>query len=114
MSETTHSSRSYFITYVALLALLVLTVALSFVDIGRDWNNAIAMGIGAVKCVLIILIFMHVRFQPWVTWFFAGAGFLWLGIMLTLTLSEYYGRNHPPHGGPKGEPVFVSSESGRN
>lgn len=107
MPEQPHSSRVYWLVYVALLLLLILTVGLSFIDFGRDINNTIAIAIGAMKALLILLFFMHVRWQPWLTWFFAGAGFLWLGIMFALTTSDYLTRNHPPGDSPRGEPVFI-------
>jgi cytochrome c oxidase subunit 4 len=109
MTET-YPRKPYLLVYAALMVLLALTIALSFVDIGRHWNNLIAVAIAGTKAVLIILIFMHVRSQPWITRIFAAAGFLWLGIMLTLFMTEYLGRNHPRNDSPKGEPVFVSSD----
>jgi cytochrome c oxidase subunit 4 len=109
MPESPHPVRLYVATFVALIVLLSLTIAAAFIDIGRHWNNAIGVGIPCIKATLIVLFFMHVKYQPWVTRLFAVAGFLWLGIMLTLTMSEYVTRNHPPGDSPKGEPVFVSS-----
>ena len=106
-AQKTHSRTLYLVVYVALLVLLVITVALSFVDLGRHANNIIAMAIACIKGLLIVLFFMHVRFEPWITWFFAAAGFLWLGIMLTLTGSEYLTRNHPAGMNPKGEPTYL-------
>lgn len=113
MPEQVHPRKLYLVTYVALLALLALTILFSFVPVSRGYNDAIAIGIACAKGLLIILFFMHVRSQPWVTWFFAGAGFLWLGILLTLSVSEYVGRNHPRDGGPKGEPRFLSPSLGQ-
>jgi cytochrome c oxidase subunit 4 len=107
MPEQTHATRIYWLVYLALLLLLITTVGLSFVDFGRWINNGIAMAIACIKGLLIILFFMHVRWRPWLTWFFVGAGFLWLGILFTLTASDYLTRNHPPGGSPKGEPVFL-------
>lgn len=109
MPDSPHPVRIYVATFLALIVGLSITITASFIDIGRHWNNAIGIAIPCIKATLIVLIFMHVRFQPWVTRFFAAAGFLWLGIMLTLTMTEYLGRNHPADDSPKGEPVFVSS-----
>jgi K+ transporter len=44
--------------------------------------------------MLVILFFMHVRHSSHVTWVFAGAAFLWLGILLVLTMNDYVTR--PP------------------
>jgi len=109
VAEQAHSRRLYLVVYVALLALLIATVGFSFVDIGRRWNNGIAIGIACAKGLLIILFFMHLRYERWLTWFFAGAGFVWLAILLTLSISEYLTRNHPAGMSPKGEPVYLSA-----
>jgi cytochrome c oxidase subunit 4 len=108
METPTPSVRLYLIIYVALLILLAITIGFAFVDIGRYANNLIAMAIACMKGLLIVLFFMHMKDEKWITWFVAGAGVLWLCIMLTLTMNDYLTRNHPAQSSPKGEPVFVS------
>ncbi len=108
MPDEPHPTRVYVFTFIATIIILSTTVAVSFIDIGRHWNNAIALILPCIKAVLILSFFMHVRYQPWVVRFFAGAGFLWLAIMLTLTMADYVTRNHPRNDDPKGEPVYVS------
>jgi cytochrome c oxidase subunit 4 len=110
MSEKVHPIRLYVVIYMVLMCLLALTIVLSYVDIGRHQNNSIAIAIAVTKAVLIILFFMHMKYERWITWYFAAAGFLWLCIMLTLTMTDYLTRNHPANSSPKGEPVFLSQE----
>ena len=110
MAQKVHSITLYLTIYVILMALLILTIAVAFIDIGRHPNNLIAIGIACVKGVLIVLFFMHIKYERWITWFFAAAGALWLCIMITLTMSDYLTRNHPAHSSPKGEPVFISRD----
>ena len=110
MAKPSPSIKLYLTVYVALLILLVITVAFSFVDIGRYPNNLIALAIACVKGLLIVLFFMHMKYERWITWIFAGAGVLWLCIMFTLTMNDYLTRNHPEHSSPKGEPVLVSQQ----
>ena len=105
--EPTVSPRTYLIIYVALMVLLMLTVAFSFVDLGRHWNNLIALLIATAKAVLIAWFFMHLGYGPRLTWVFALAGFIWLAIMITLTMSDYLTRNHPPGDSPRGEPRYL-------
>jgi len=107
MASKVHSVRLYLLVYLALLCLLILTVGMSFLDIGRHENNTIAIGIACAKALLIILFFMHIKYERWITWYFASAGFVWLGIMIVLSMNDYLTRNHPPDGSPRGEPVFV-------
>lgn len=46
----------------ALLVLTVLTVAATKVDLG-NWNLWLAMGIATVKAALVVLYFMHMRYD---------------------------------------------------
>jgi cytochrome c oxidase subunit 4 len=82
---------TYLGVYVALLVLLALTVVAAEFDVGAA-NFVIAAGIATVKALLIILIFMHVRYGTPLLWLVAGAGFFWLAILFGLTLSDYFTR----------------------
>jgi len=110
MAPKVHSIKLYLAIYFILMALLILTVGFAFVDIGRYPNNLIAIAIACVKGVLIVLFFMHIKYERWITWCFAAAGAIWLCIMVTLTMSDYLTRNHPARSSPKGEPVFLSRQ----
>jgi cytochrome c oxidase subunit 4 len=110
MARPTHSIKTYLAVYVALIALLCITVSFAFIDVGRHANNAIAIIIPCIKAVLIVLFFMHMKWEKWITWFFAAAGFIWLCIMISMTMTDYLTRNHPADSSPKGEPVFVSPD----
>jgi len=55
-------------------------------------NIVAALTIAVVKMLLVILFFMHVRYSSRLTWIFVAAGFIWLLIMLDLTLSDYLTR----------------------
>ena len=46
--------------------------------------------------LLVILFFMHVRYKPPLTWMFVAAGFIWLLIMIDLTLADYVSRSAVP------------------
>ena len=87
-----HEVRTYAVIYCALMILLVCTVAASYFDFGAFLNLTLALGIATIKAVLVILFFMHVRHGSKLIWVFAGAAFLWLGILLVLTFSDYLAR----------------------
>jgi cytochrome c oxidase subunit 4 len=86
---------TYLFIYVLLLALLITTVSAAGVNMG-PWNIVTALLIAVVKALLVILFSMHVRHSSRLTWIFAGAAFLWLTLLLGLTLSEYLFRPAPP------------------
>ncbi|MGH7177127.1 MAG: cytochrome C oxidase subunit IV family protein, partial [Tepidisphaeraceae bacterium] len=85
--------------YVLLMLLLVLTVGASFVHLG-DWNVVLAMSIAVIKALLVVLFFMHVLQGGRLVWLFAGSAFLWLAILLVLTLNDYMTRSDIPRGAP--------------
>ncbi len=85
----------YVAVFVALLVLLALTVAASYVPLGR-FNVVIAMTIAIAKTFLVMLFFMHVRHSGRLIWIYVGVGFFWLAILLALTMSDFLTRWWPP------------------
>ena len=81
----------YLLIFSALMVGTLITVAIAFVDMGF-LNTPVALIIALVKATLVILFFMHVKYSPKLVGLFAVAGFLWLGIMLALTMQDYYTR----------------------
>ncbi len=91
MNEMHPTPRTYIINCVALLALLGLTIAAAYLNLG-PFNTVVAMLISLAKGGLIALFFMHLRYSKPLIWIFAGAGVFWLGIMLVLALGDYLTR----------------------
>jgi len=79
------------VVFVLLLMLLVATIAIARIDLGGA-NLPIAALIAAAKTLLIVLYFMHVRYSPRLIWLVAGGGFVWLGILIGLSLGDYLTR----------------------
>jgi cytochrome c oxidase subunit 4 len=93
MSEHIVSKSIYFLIFGALMVLTVITVAAANFDLGNEAvNTTVALTIAVVKAVLVILYFMHVRYSPRLTWIVIAGGFLWLFIMIALTMSDYLTR----------------------
>jgi cytochrome c oxidase subunit 4 len=82
----------YFVVWVALLFLLLLTWIFAKANLG-PFNVVAALLIAVVKTLLVVLYFMHVRHSGRLTWVFVAAGFIWLGIMIELTFSDYLTRH---------------------
>ncbi len=95
MSATIVPKKIYFRIWLALLGLLLLTWSLAQINLGR-FNAVAALTIAVIKMLLVILFFMHVRYGSRITWIFVAAGFIWLVIMIDLTLSDYLTRGAVP------------------
>jgi len=82
------SIRFYATIFGALLVLTLSTAGVAFIDLGGNLNTIVALAIATVKALLVILFFMHVRYSSRLTWVFVGAGFFWILILLTLTMTD--------------------------
>lgn len=89
------SVRTYTVIYVWLMLLMVLTIAAWKLNLGA-LNLLVALLIAIVKAVLVVMFFMHVKYGGKLVWIFSGAAFVWLGILLTLTMSDYVSRTWVP------------------
>ncbi|MFL6228600.1 MAG: cytochrome C oxidase subunit IV family protein [Pyrinomonadaceae bacterium] len=101
MSEHIVPRKTYFGIFAALIVLTVVTYFASLINFGSDAiNTAVALAIAVTKATLVILYFMHVRYSSRLTWIVIASGFLWLAIMIGLTLSDFLTRNfsHLPGG----------------
>jgi cytochrome c oxidase subunit 4 len=85
------TTKLLFAVWLSLLVLLFVTWLVAEFDFGR-WNIVVAMTVAVVKALLVILIFMHVRYGMKLTWVFVGAGFFWLFILVVLTMGDYLTR----------------------
>ena len=91
MSSEVIPVRNYLFVWAALIVLLLATVGIDLVDLG--WGNtALAIGIAAVKALLVATFFMHLKYSKPIVWLFAGAGIFWLGTLITLGMSDYLTR----------------------
>src|SRR5437588_9125285 len=90
-SHPPSSPMPYFIVFAALLSLTLTTYLLSGAELGA-WEIPVALGIATVKSVLVVLFFMHLLHFSRLTWLVVASGILCLGIMLALTLSDYWTR----------------------
>ena len=79
------------LVFVALLAVLGASATLSRYLHGAIGTGA-ALGLAALKLLLIFWFFMRLRVQSGVVRLFAAAGFLWLAIAGMLTCADYLTR----------------------
>ena len=80
-----------------LFFLTIITVLAAFVELGV-LNTPLALGIALLKATLVVLFFMHVRYNTPLMWVFAAAGFFMVLIFLALLMQDYMSRDweRPP------------------
>jgi cytochrome c oxidase subunit 4 len=92
MAEHAHPTpKLYLVIFLTLAFFTCATWAIAFVDLGI-FNPIVALAIACTKAVLVILFFMHVRYSSRLTMITVSAGFFWLLILITLSLSDYLSR----------------------
>ncbi len=96
MPERTISVRTYVLVCVILVLLTVLTVGLSFWHVPPVWHVVMGLGIAGCKAALVVLFFMHVLISPRLVWVVVLVTCFWLGILVVLTLSDYFSRGLIP------------------
>lgn len=96
MAEHIVSRSTYYRCFAVLIALTLLTVAVSFLKAGV-WHTPIGLVIAAAKAGIVALFFMHLLSSRRLTWLAAAAGLFWLAILIGLTLSDYWNRHWPAY-----------------
>ena len=76
----------YLLVYVTLIIFTGLTVGAAEIDMGV-FNPVIALGIASTKAVIVILFFMHVKYQSRLIKMTVAAGFFTFLVLITMTLS---------------------------
>ena len=74
-----------------------ITVGVAYIDLGPI-NTIAAIVIACFKAMIVVLYFMHVKFGTRLVKLTVIAGLYWMGILLTLTLSDYLTRGWGTYG----------------
>src|SRR5438093_11636619 len=93
--------RLYVTVFAALVVMTLVTVAVSYVDLG-PLSVVVALTIAFTKALLVVLFFMHLRESSGLIWVVAGGGFFWLAILIALTMSDVMTRGWLPLSGAYG------------
>jgi|SRR5579871_46734 len=83
--------KTYVGILVALLFATILTTLVAFIDLG-PFSVIVALTIAVCKMLLVALFFMHVRYSTRLTKLVIVGGLMWLGILLLLTLTDFFTR----------------------
>ena len=87
--------RTILVAWVALLALLALTIAASFAPLGRALPF-VSYGIALAKTAVVVWIFMELRARDGLQRIALAAGFAWLAILFVLLFADNLTRGWRP------------------
>jgi cytochrome c oxidase subunit IV len=96
MSEHIVPTRTYYVVYLILMMCTALTVWVAYFDLG-PLNTVAALAIALFKAVLVVLIFMHVKYSSRLIWVVIAGGLFWLLLLFTIA-SDYLTRAWQPFG----------------
>ena len=97
-------TRTYFLVFVALLALTALTLGLSFAPLGA-LEAPVALSIAGVKAALVGLFFMHLVEARRAYWLFLLVGAILMATLVALMVGDVVTRE------PRKEPAGVVRSS---
>jgi cytochrome c oxidase subunit 4 len=86
---------TYVLTWIALMILLALTCASSYLPMG-DWNTVANTVISCAKALLIALFFMHLRQASALLRIAAVVGLLWLALLFGISWTDFATRDISP------------------
>lgn len=83
MSDHTITFKTYTRVILALLGLTILTILVSLVDFGW-FNIVVAMGVATIKAYLVLMYFMHLKYEDktYLVVFLIGIFFLFIIFLL--------------------------------
>lgn len=76
--------------FVALVILTFITVGVTYVDFGSNINLIVAIGIAAVKAILVGLYFMHLRWDSRFNALVLVASILFVALMISFALFDSF------------------------
>ena len=81
----------YVFVFGTLLFFTLVTVLAAYVDM--KWlNPVVALGIACFKAVIVILFFMHAKYQSRLIKMTIGSGFFVFLVLIVMTMSDYISR----------------------
>jgi cytochrome c oxidase subunit 4 len=97
--------KMYFAIFFALAILTVVTVLAARFDfgplvgaqLGGFVNNAVALGIAVTKASLVVLFFMHVKYENKLVGLAVVSSVIWLAFLILITISDYLTRTSDWH-----------------
>ena len=91
MSEHIVEKSIYYKIFGALIVGTALTIGMAFINL-HNFNIVVALVIAGIKASLVIMFFMHVKYATRLTKLFVAVGFIWLFILISITMTDYLTR----------------------
>ncbi len=85
----------FFWVLAALLALLALSAGSAMLKLGA-WNTPLNLAVSITKTILVMAVFMHETEARRLTRLVSALGFIWLGVLIALTLIDVLARTPVP------------------
>lgn len=79
--------RTYLLVFITLLFATALTTWIAFQDLG-NWNVVVALVIAVCKASLVVLFFMHAKYNKGLSRIAMIAALFWLGLLMTFSLAD--------------------------
>jgi cytochrome c oxidase subunit 4 len=107
MSQHVVPVRTYLAVFLALLVLTFATVTVARLDLGEPevaglrlpLNVIVALSIACLKAFLVLLFFMHVKYSGRLVQLVVASSFVWLFMLIVITMSDYVSRGWSLHPG---------------
>lgn len=91
-----HPQVPYFLIFGALAVMTVVTIGASYVDIGKSGNVILAMFLASIKASLVMMFFMHLKYEKKTLVLIALAPFALAAILAVALFPDVvYGQHHP-------------------
>lgn len=85
------SKNLYFAIFGALMILTALTVGVAYLNLGQ-LNIVVALAVAIIKASLVVMFFMHLKYESHLTKVVLGAGVFWLVLLLGIIM-DYVSRS---------------------
>jgi cytochrome c oxidase subunit IV len=87
-SEHVVGYSTYVLVWFGLISLTILTVAFAGIDLGR-WLILTSLGIATTKTLLVVNVFMHLKFEHRIFRIFVLVAIVTLAIFIGMTFFDY-------------------------
>ena len=98
MSGHVVSPKIYLAIFATLMGLTAATIAAAFMDLG-PFNLPVAIAIASIKATLVVLYFMHARWNSRLIGLALALAVAWLGVLIFITFGDYLSRGWIPFPG---------------